>query len=168
MRYFKAVEIEQKPFIFWNGVANDIAELAELELFEDPLILPEDSIPKLIYGVCPLKIVAGELVARTTIEMNEYQSQWEVSQFLLEQSALQTAINNGTFTYDSLTFPMDERSRVFYQAFDRARGIGDVKCMTTDGALYTLSNANIDAFLDEYFLQLRALSQPLVKYYVKH
>lgn len=162
MRYFKAVEIEQKPFIFWNGVANDIAELAELELFEDPLILPEDSIPKLIYGICPLKIVTGHLVARTSPEMDKYESQWEASEFLAEQKALQTAINNGTFTYDSQTFPMDERSRIFYQAFDRARGLGDVKCMTATGHLYSLDNSNIDDFLDAYFLRLRTLSQPNV------
>ena len=116
MRYFKAVEIEQKPFIFWNGVANDIAELAELELFKDPLILPEDSIPNLIYGVCPLKIVSGELVERTESEMLAFQAQWEEYEFLREQSQLINNVNQGTFTYDSEIFPMDERSRILYNA----------------------------------------------------
>ena len=110
MRYFKAVEIEQKPFIFWNGVANDIAELAELELFKDPLILPEDSIPNLIYGVCPLKIVSGELVERTESEMLAFQAQWEEYEFLREQSQLINNVNQGTFTYDSEIFAVIKKS----------------------------------------------------------
>lgn len=162
MRYFKAVEIEQKPFIFWNGVANDIAELAELELFEDPLILPEDSIPKLIYGVCPLKIVDGELVERTSAEMSAFKLEYNKQLFLQDQYNKLDQIESGHFTYDSFDFPMDKRSRIFYEAFDRARGKGNINCMTVDGELYELDPAEIDAFLDQYFQRLKELSQPNV------
>ena len=162
MRYFKAFEIVEKPLIKWEKWADSLAQLTAMGEEDNPLILAEEDIPAIEFGICPLKIVTGHLVARTSPEMDEYESQWESSEFLAEQKALQTAINNGTFTYDSQTFPMDERSRIFYQAFDRARGIGDVKCMTATGHLYSLDNSNIDDFLDAYFLRLRTLSQPNV------
>ena len=168
MKFYKAIEIVEKPLIVWAKWADNIEQLIEMGEDENPLILPEELVPDFVFGVCPLKIVAGELVERTVPEMEAFEEEFLLSELLVQQAQLITSINEGTFTYDSKVFPMDERSRIFYQAFDRARGIGDVKCMTTDGALYTLSNANIDAFLDEYFLQLRALSQPLVKYYVKY
>ena len=168
MRYFKAFETIEKPLIIWNLWADTFEKLVEMGEDDNPLILPEEDVPATQFGVCPLKIVAGELVERTVPEMEAFEEEFLLSELLVQQAQLITSINEGTFTYDSKVFPMDERSRIFYQAFDRARGIGDVKCMTSDGKLYTLINANIDAFLDEYFLQLRALSQPLVKYYVKH
>ena len=168
MKYYKAFETAEKPLIIWNLWADTFEKLVEMGEDDNPLILPEEDVPATQFGVCPLKIVAGELVERTVPEMEAFEDEWIISEKLVARSLLINEINSGTFTYDSKVFPMDERSRIFYQAFDRARGIGDVKCMTTDGGLYNLTNANIDAFLDAYFLQLRALSQPLVKEYVKY
>lgn len=162
MKYYKAFEQSEKPFITWHEWASDIIELTEMGEYGNPLIVGEDYIPQFIYGICPWKIVAGELVERTQTEMDEYEVLFNKSQFLQQQKELINDVNNGTFTFDSQTFPMDERSRIFYQAMDRARGTGDVKCMTANGQLYNLTNANIDAFLDAYYLQLRTLSQPLV------
>lgn len=161
MRYFKAVEIEQKPFIFWNGVANDIAELAELELFKDPLILPEDSIPNLIYGVCPLKIVGGELVSRTPLEMSDFKVEYETQENLIEQLGLLEVINSGTFEFDFGTFPMDERSRLLYDALkNTASAIPDTMIMNFEGKPYGLTNANKAAFLEAYYAKLLELSTP--------
>ena len=162
MRYFKAVEIKQKPFIFWNGIANDIAELAELELFEDPLILAEDSIPKLIYGVCPLKIVGGELVNRTSLEMSDFQYEYELQQNLNEQYSLIKGINNGTFTYDSQIFPMDERSRILYNAISNIVFSPDeaINLMASDGKQYNLFEVDKAGFLEAYYWRLYQLSKP--------
>ena len=162
MRYFKAFETKEKPLIIWNLWANSLEKLIEMGEDDNPLILPEDEVPATIHGVCPLKIVAGELVKRTAPEMDAFEDEWIISEKLVDCKLLINGINAGTFTYDSQTFPMDERSRIFYQAFDRARGIGDVKCMTATGRLYSLDNSNIDDFLDAYFLKLRNLSQPNV------
>jgi hypothetical protein len=162
MKFYKAIEIAEKPLIVWAKWADNLEQLIEMGEDENPLILPEELVPDFEYGVCPLKIVSGELVERTVPEMEAFEAEFAAAELLVQQAKLITSINSGTFTYDSKVFPMDERSRIFYQAFDRARGTGDVKCMTSDGKLYTLTNANIDAFLDEYFFQLRALSQPLV------
>lgn len=159
---FIAIELSHKPFIVWGSIPEGSFEDPESEYFESRLVLDEADVPVTVFGVCPLKIVSGKLVNRTNAELNEFKAQWNTSELLRNEKLRINTINSGSFEYDSESFPMDERSRVFYQAFDRARGIGDVKCMTTDGASYNLSNAKIDAFLDAYFLQLRLLSQPLV------
>ena len=161
MRYFKAVEIEQKPFIYWNGVANDIAELAELELLEDPLILREDLIPKMIYGVCPLKIVDGELVERTSIEMDNFELEYETQEILKEQSSLLQDINGGGFDFDFQKFPMDERSRILYDALkNTSTAIPNTMIPNYQGKPYELTNANKATFLEAYYAKLLELSTP--------
>ena len=160
MRYFKAVETTEKPLIIWNLWADSFAKLTEMGEDDNPLILPEDEVPLAEYGVCPLKIVGGELVNRTTIEMEAFEAEFNSDNFLMDQRAKLTQVNNGSFTYDSQTFPMDERSRLFYHGIDRKPPVGDVKCMTIDGDLYNLSNANITAFLGAYYTQLIVLTQP--------
>ncbi len=162
MRYFKASEIVEKPLIIWNLWATSEQKLIDMGEDDNPLILPEDEVPAVEYGVCPLKVVAGELVERTTIEMEAFEAEFNSDNFLMEQRAKLIEVNNGSFTYDSQIFPMDERSRLFYHGIDRKPPVGDVKCMTIDGDLYNLSNANITAFLGAYYTQLIALTQPEV------
>lgn len=162
MRYLKATEIAFKPFIFWNGVANSIEELTDLGLEYDPLVLPEKEIPTNIYGVCPLKIVAGELVERTESEMLAFQAQWEEYEFLREQSQLINNVNQGTFTYDSEIFPMDERSRILYNAISNIVFSPDeaINLMASGGKQYNLFEVNKSAFLDAYHWRLYQLSKP--------
>lgn len=162
MRYFIATEQEPKPLIVWNLVASSTAQLIELGLEDNPLVLPEDSLPDLIFGVCPLKIEGGELVDRTTGEMDDFEVEWtEITQKGTNAGKI-VDVNTGHFTYDSTNFPMDEVSRLFYAAISNQPPAGDVKCMTTSGALYNLTNANIGDFITEYYKKLRALAQPPV------
>ncbi|WP_264548037.1 hypothetical protein [Flavobacterium sp. N2820] len=161
MKYI-AISLPEKPFIVWSSIPDGAYENPESEYFEHPLVLDEEDVPSTEFGVCPLKIVEGALVSRTPAEMTAFESQWIQSEFLRNNKLIINQVNEGSFTYDTQTFPMDERSRIFYQAFDRARGTVGVKCMTTAGALYTLPVENIDAFMDAYFSQLRELSKPLV------
>lgn len=162
MKYFKAFELEFKPFISWSKWADSLEELTAMGEDDNPLILAEDLIPEFVFGVCPLKIVDGELVERTSAEMSAFKLEYYKQLFLQDQYNKLDQIESGHFTYDSFDFPMDKRSRIFYEAFDRARGTGDIKCMTVDGELYALDNTEIDAFLDQYFQRLKELSQPNV------
>lgn len=147
---FKAIEIADKPYIFWQSTD----ESAE------GIVIQEEDIPTNQFGICPLKIVDGELVERTTIEMNEAKEEFDAANFLKAQFDKLEALNNGSFTHDSQQFPMDERSRAFYAAIDSIRG--NHKLMTVDGLLYNLMDAstNIDDFMAAYFTQLRILTQP--------
>ena len=160
MRYFKAYEQTEKPLIVWSLAASTTQELETLGLDDDPLILAEDDLPEPIFGVCPLKIVAGELVARTIQEMDAFETEYNQETFLLSQSAKLDNINSGIFAYDTEEFPMDERSRIFYEAIAAKTPGGDIKLMTVNGTLYNLLNANIDAFLAAYYSELINLSQP--------
>ncbi|KGO89729.1 hypothetical protein [Flavobacterium suncheonense] len=162
MKFFKAIEQPQKPFITWHEWAKDIIELTEMGEYGNPLIVGEDYIPEYIYGVCPWKIEGGELVERTSGEMNAFEAEFEVETTLRENAAKISEINTGSFTYDSTDFPMDDVSRLFYTAIANEPPVGDVKCMTVDGTLYNLPNANIGAFITEYYKQLRVLAQPPV------
>lgn len=161
MRYLKATEIAFKPFIFWNGVANSIEELTSLGLEDDPLVLAEDDIPNNIYGVCPLKIVAGELVNRTAGEMGDFKNEYHTEENLKSQYSLLQDINKGTFTFDSTVFPMDERSRLLYDALkNTATAIPDTMIMNFEAKPYGLTNANKAAFLEAYYAKLLELSTP--------
>lgn len=161
MRYLKATEIAFKPFIFWNGVANSIEELTDLGLEDDPLVLPEKEIPTNIYGVCPLKIVAGQLVDRTSGEMSVFATEYETQENLTEQLSLLQGINTGTFNFDFQTFPMDERSRLLYDALkNTASAIPDTMIMNNEAKPYELINDNKEAFLEAYYAKLLELSTP--------
>lgn len=76
MIYFKAKELQDKPFIQWESVALSLKELQDLGLDDDPLIVSESDIPDFIFGVCPYKIVEGQLVERTAQEMNEFEIEY--------------------------------------------------------------------------------------------
>lgn len=154
MKYFKATEVAFKPFIFWNPAADSLAELEALELEADPLILPESEVPDNLYGVCPLKIVSGELVERTVGEMSDFSDEWDIAEALKANVNRLPNINASTFIHDGKEFPMDEVSRLFYHAIDKVRG--NQKIMTVANEQYNLMDTTtlIDDFLDSYHAKL--------------
>ncbi len=78
MVYFKAIELEEKPFIQWDSVAFSLQELQDLKLEDDPLVLAEDKIPTFQFGVCPLQIVDGELVERSVEDMEKFEREYNL------------------------------------------------------------------------------------------
>ncbi|NHN26747.1 hypothetical protein FIA58_013765 [Flavobacterium jejuense] len=145
---FKAIEIIGKPYIYWQSTTEALGGI----------VIDESAIPVNVFGICPLKIVAGELVDRTALELSTAEDEYNLYTFLNEQADKLNDINSGTFTYDSQTFPMDERSRLFY--FSIENSLSNEKAMTTTGELYSLLNANIPAFITAYKTALHTLSQP--------
>lgn len=160
MIFYKAFATEEKPLITWNTWAHSIDELIDLGADDDPLILPAELVPDFVYGVCPLKIVAGELVERTEGEMLGFQTEYETYRKLKDNTLLVDLLKTETFTYDSLEFPMDEASRLFYSAFERTRG--NQKLMTATGVLYDLYDTatNLDDFLAAFYSKLKLTMQP--------
>ncbi|WP_445720216.1 hypothetical protein [Flavobacterium sp.] len=161
MRYFKAFETIAKPLIIWNLWADSLEKLTEMGEDDNPLILPEDDVPATVYGVCPLKIVDGELVNRTSLEMSEFETEYGIEKDLIDQFSLLNFINTGTFDFDFGTFPMDERSRLLYDALNNTTtAIPDTLIMNFEGKPYTLTNANKTGFLEAYYAKLLLLSTP--------
>lgn len=161
MRFFKAIEIVEKPLIVWAKWADNIDQLIEMGEDENPLILPEELVPDFIYDVCPLKIVAGELVERTAPEMSTFATEFITQESLITQFALLSGINAGTFIFDMTTFPMDERSRLLYDALkNTSTAIPDTMIMNFEGKPYKLTEVNKADFLEAYYAKLLELSTP--------
>lgn len=162
MKYLKAKELDRKPFIQFDLWANSFEELQAMGEDENPLIMAEDDIPDFVFGVHPFKIEAGEIVERTTLEMEAFEAEWNLQNVKNENSKKLREINQQSFTYDSTDFPMDEVSRLFYLSLEKNTIVGDVKCMTMAGELYNLANANVGDFLTKFYKKLKGLSQPPV------
>ena len=125
------------------------------------LILPEKDVPTTTFGVCPLKIVSGELVERSEAEMDAFETEYTIQEDLTAQRILLNDINSGTFDFDFGTFPMDERSRLLYDALkNTAAAIPDTVIPNFESKPYTLTNANKAAFLEAYYAKLLELSTP--------
>lgn len=151
MKKFIAVEIDTKPFIVWVST----------NLTEGSLVVDENDIPTAIYGVCPFKIVDGELVERTSKEMEAFQLEFETKENLTNQLNLLNGINAGTFVFDMATFPMDERSRLLYDALkNTSTAIPDTMIMNFEGKAYKLTEVNKADFLEAYYAKLFELSTP--------
>ncbi|QYS86297.1 hypothetical protein JJC03_15430 [Flavobacterium oreochromis] len=106
MIYYKAQALEKKPFIQWESVALSLKELQASGLEGNPLVMAEDAIPDFMFGVCPLKIVDGQLVERDDIEMDVFENEFntpklstiqkEVGNLILEIEALNNLGENVT------------------------------------------------------------------------
>lgn len=162
MIYYKAYEISTKPFIQWHSVAFSLQELTNLGLDDDPLVLPEDEVPLTEFGVYPIKIESGELVTRSTTEMDAFRDEWNI---VIEKNNFSKKLENvnaETFTFDGHDFMMDDVSRLFYHAIDKVRG--NQKILTAAGATYTLTDSatNIDDFLAAYYSKLHLTIKPAI------
>jgi len=158
MRYFKAFEIAEKPFITWHGWAKDIVELTEMGEFSNPLIVAENVIPAQIYGICPWKIEGGELVERTAPELAVLEEEFLLAETISEFKDKVSAVEGGSFLYSGKYFPMHEAARLFYYAVKNQ--LGDNSVITVNGEEFSLIEANIDAFYYEYTKQLLNLTKP--------
>lgn len=159
MKYYLAVEIPEKPFIFWSLWAKNHEELVELGEEENPLVLPEDNIPDFVYGVCPLKIVSGELVQRSTIEMSGFESEYLAAQDQVSEKNKKYIIDSSTFVYASKEFPMHEAARLRYLAVGLDTGsTGDVDFMSIDGTVVTVTNSNKSLFLGQFYKKIQEVT----------
>ena len=117
MKFYKAVATDDRPFIYWNGLAaNNIDDLIALGLADDPLVLPDELLPNFQYGVCPLKIVGGELVERTEIEMDAFEVAYNQRQAVAAEATKIEQINRGKFNHAGNLYPMHEAARLRYMA----------------------------------------------------
>ena len=150
---FKAIEVEIKPFIVWLETTEPLGSL----------VVPESEVPATQSGVCPLKIVDGELYERTPEEMEDFETEWLSSQKINEQYAIIEKLKNTAvafFNYGGKNFPMNESARAYYLAIEKTTGKESYDVMTVDGSTAELVAANKAAFLDAYYEKLLELIQP--------
>lgn len=157
MIYFKALELDNKPFVQWNSVAHSLKELQDLGMENDPLVLPENEVPAFEFGVCPLKVFEGQLVSRRQEEMDMFEQEFLQNQKLKEQGNSINAINEGTFEYNTEVFPLNETARLRYSLI-KALNPKSLTVITSKGKSYILDTSEFDAFLTAYYSELLILT----------
>jgi hypothetical protein len=154
--YYKANELTEKPFIFWEMVAADDIQLENLGFKNDPLVVPEGEIPTLQYGVYPWKISGGELVDRTPSEMSNYQLQYQNENPVRLQANKIAKINSASFEYNAVNFPMNEVARLHYSVVERLPQNHKVLSYT---GIYSLLEEDRASFISAYYFELEKLIQ---------
>lgn len=152
MRYYIAVELATKPFIFFQGVANTEAELIALNLQGNPLVLEEVNIPAFQFGVSPLKIVSGQLEQRTQAEMDAFEAEYNHELALFNQTQKKADVQTKTFSYLGINFPMSDAADLYYRALqNQVPAIANVQAVDR---VVPITAAEIPAFIGEYYKQV--------------
>lgn len=160
--YYKAILLENIPFINWALWADSLEKLEKMELTDDPLIRDKGDIPENVYGVCPLKIVDGLLIERTAAEMNEFRVGYERKIILNGSASKLKDINSGVFSYDGNIYPMFEAARIRYMAVAMDTTSSDTEFMTIKGEIITIHESFLPAFFNAYYKNLQSITTNLI------
>ncbi|MBK5213351.1 MAG: hypothetical protein JJE55_06800 [Flavobacteriaceae bacterium] len=163
MKYYKAYETDDRPFLLFDLVADTLEELQELGMDTDPLVVTKDQLllpadPNYIsyeYGICHKRIFGGVIADRLAGEITDQQAALAKATEVARSKSLTGIFETETFTYDSHDFPLTEAARSVYNAvFDAPAA--DCGLVSTTGN-YTLLSANIGAFQTAYLNKILAV-----------
>lgn|SRR5690606_27163661 len=155
MRYFRAIELDHKPFIQWDCWATNEEDYLTLELDKDPLVLPEDDIPEYQFGVCPLKIVDGQLVQRTQSEMNAYQSEYNQVAESDRYAGTIREIDKAFFEFNRERYPLHQSARLLYEIAEKEQTSVELK--TVDNKRILIDSKDLPAFVNSFRTQLKTI-----------
>ncbi len=148
MKYYIATEIADKPFIFFQGT----------DLTNGPLVVAEGDVPETQFGVCPWKIVDGQLVERDAAEMAAFENQYIEAQAKQAYQSKVNILTDDYFTYATKNFPVHDTARLYYSVIERTPG--NYKVLNTTNELVDVLEADNAAFLSAYYLKLKEITQP--------
>lgn len=158
MNYFKAREQNNAPFVVFDLVAESLEELQDLGLENDPLVVDEDNLPSYDGSICHQRIFNGALVARDQAQIDAYILQSNEDKAIALNSNKKDDVDEGSFDYDGVTYPMDAASQVRYQAIFQLPA-SDAQIQTKTGVV-TVASADIPAFKDAYYEAVKATTEP--------
>jgi len=164
MRYYRAYETDNRPFLLFELVADSLQELEEIGLDADPLVVTEDQLmnpadPDYIsyeYGICHKRIFGGVIADRLTGEITAQQTALNAATQLVKTKEVEAALEVETFTYASRKFPLTPSARSVYTAIVDGNP-ASTNLITTTGS-YTLLQASIPAFKAAYYAALFAVN----------
>lgn len=145
---FKATELQQKPFLYWQG----------WDGADGPLVLDEKDVPEFIYGVCPLKIENGQLVQLSQAELDQYEAEYLLDQAALAYLQKSQALEKAVFDYGGAQFPMHTAARLYYGIMEKA--VSDYDVLQADGQQRTITAAENADFLTAFNAKLISEVQP--------
>lgn len=162
MRYFKAYETNNRPFVLFNLVADSLEELEALGMDEDPLVVTEDQLvnpadPDYIsfeYGICHKRIFNGDLEDRPSGDITGQQAALNKATNVQKTIAVSNELNEEVFNFDGHEFPMTSAARSVYMAVVDSTPTTRLIISTTGS--YTLNAADIPSFKAAYYSALFA------------
>lgn len=140
-----------KPFVVWLETTEPLGSL----------VVQENEVPETQFGVCPLKIVDGELLDRTSEEMEVFELEFLQSSSLLTDKYKIKLLDGITFSYGGKTYPMHETARLYYHTIDKYR-FGTHKNVRSLTGVESISVDDIDDFLQEYYKVVEGTLMPTI------
>lgn len=137
MRKFLAKELDTKPFLYWVLVPSTTT---------GPLVVNEADIPENQFGVSPWKIVDGELVNRSTEEMEAFEAEYIIQQASIAQKQLINVLEGQTFTFEGKDYPVNLVAIARYRAIESDRPESWAARDIT-GEVVNFDDSKIDAFI---------------------
>lgn len=147
---YLATQIDQKPYIIFQST----------DLPVGGLVVAQEDVPANVHGICPKKIVAGELVDRDEPEMESAEAQFNSIKAIDGQSARGLAMERKTFSFDARNFPLTAHAQMYYRAI--AHATTDKNVMDANGATYVLAAAEIEAFIEAFDTKVINELQPTI------
>lgn len=172
MKYYLAYETDNRPFLFFDLVADSLEELDDLGLTEaqlalvvteDQLINPAD--PNYIsydYGICHKRIFGGEIVDRLAGEITAQQTALEKSTEIIKTKEVKKELELATFSFDGKEFPLGSGATEVYNAIFSTTPANRVIVSTTGN--YTLTVANIDDFKEAYYAKVLGVQSSTIDF----
>lgn len=156
MEYFRAREVDYKPFIVWDIVARSENEYTGRGLHKDPLVIKQSSRPDTKYGVCLQKIQGSRLVNRTADEIAQYRESFEDSIRQTHNKKIDTETKFEYFEFDNRKFSLSIAAQTNWNRIMSEFAIGIYSSehpnviSTYDNKEYTLSESYVVKFMNAY------------------
>ena len=162
MRYFKAYETNNRPFVLFNLVADSLEELEALGMDEDPLVVTEDQLvnpsdPGYIsyeYGICHKRIFNGDLEDRPSGDITTQQAALNKATNVQKTQTVNSKLDEEVFSFDSHEFPLTPAARSVYMAVIELAPASRMLISTTGS--YIFSSTYLAGFKAAYYAALFA------------
>jgi diadenosine tetraphosphate (Ap4A) HIT family hydrolase len=158
-KYYVPVAISEKPFLTWVETNDENAANATLL----------SNIPKIQFGVYPVKLVEEELVQLTEAELAEYEAEFSVAMAKLEKGkkteAEQTSLVTGTFMFNGVVYPLHLHVIARLLALKASMVDGAYVAFNMydkDGEVQTIASENAEAFLNDAIAQIIYVTEPVI------
>ena len=148
MRYFRAIELDEKPFIQFDCWATNDEDYITLGLDQDALVVAEDNLPEYRFGVCTQKIENGQLVERTETELLAFEAEYETTSRADRYAGTIDNVDKGVFEFNRERFPLHQSARLMYEVAERNQT--DMEFQTIDGKRILIETKDIAAFAGTY------------------
>ena len=158
MNYYKAREQDTPPYVVFDLVATSEEEFRRLKLEENKLVVTEDRLTnpeheqyiRYEFGVCHMRVQNQELVSVQQEDIYMAQENLRQAERVAATKNAGDAIEEETFVYDTLKFPMTAGATKLYDAIFATKPESFTLVSTDQGSI-TLSADAIEGLKSAYY-----------------